>query len=110
MKKILPYLLLVPMILIMGVLVFYPIIATFSYSLKKWQLTAPGDIHFIGLQNYSAVLTSGSFWYSFQNTLFLLVIVVLLATVSGFLLSAFLNVDTKYSGCLLAIEIGRAHV
>ena len=61
MKKILPYLLLAPMILIMGVLVFYPIIATFSYSLKKWQLTAPGDIHFIGLQNYSAVLTSGSF-------------------------------------------------
>lgn len=105
MKKILPYLLLAPMILIMGVLVFYPIIATFSYSLKKWQLTAPGDIHFIGLQNYSAVLTSGSFWYSFQNTLFLLVIVVLLTTVSGFLLSAFLNVDTKYSGCLLAIAI-----
>lgn len=29
-KKILPYLLLAPMILIMGVLVFYPIITTFA--------------------------------------------------------------------------------
>ena len=34
-KKILPYLLLAPMILIMGVLVFYPIAATFSYSPKN---------------------------------------------------------------------------
>ena len=43
-KKILPYLLLTPMILIMGVLVFYPIAATFSYSLKYWKLTAPNDV------------------------------------------------------------------
>ena len=37
-KKILPYLLLAPMILIMGVLVFYPIITTFAYSLKDGNL------------------------------------------------------------------------
>ena len=49
-QKILPYLLLAPMMLIMGVLVFYPIAATFSYSLKKWRLTAPGDIRFIGFE------------------------------------------------------------
>lgn len=105
MKKILPYLLLAPMLLIMCVLVFYPITATFSYSLKKWKLTAPGDIHFIGLRNYSTILKSGSFWYSFQNTVFILVIVVLLTTVFGFLLSAFLNIDIKCSGSLLAIAI-----
>ena len=46
-KKILPYLLLTPMILIMGVLVFYPIAATFSYSLKYWKLTAPNDVHLL---------------------------------------------------------------
>ena len=62
-KKILPYLLLTPMILIMGVLVFYPIIATFSYSLKKWKLTAPGDIHYIGIKNYIDIIQSDSFWY-----------------------------------------------
>ena len=55
-KKILPYLLLTPMILIMGVLVFYPVIATFSYSLKKWKLTAPNDIHVVGLRNYATIL------------------------------------------------------
>ena len=75
-KKILPYLLLAPMILIMGVLVFYPIITTFSYSLKKWKLTAPGDIQFIGLKNYVDILQSESFRYSMQNTIFILVFVV----------------------------------
>ncbi|MCI8798178.1 MAG: sugar ABC transporter permease, partial [Dorea sp.] len=75
-KKILPYLLLTPMILIMGVLVFYPVIATFSYSLKKWKLTAPNDIHVVGLRNYATILKSDSFWYSFRNTLFILAVVV----------------------------------
>lgn len=104
-KKILPYLLLSPMILIMGVLVFYPIIATFSYSLKKWKLTAPNDIHMVGLRNYSAILKSDSFWYSFWNTLFILVVVVLLTTILGFLVSVFLNIDVKWSGLLLAVAM-----
>ena len=104
-KKILPYLLLSPMILIMGVLVFYPIIATFSYSLKKWKLTAPNDIHMVGLRNYAAILKSDSFWYSFQNTIFILAVVVLLTTVLGFLTSIFLNIDVKWSGILLAVAM-----
>lgn len=68
-QKILPYLLLAPMMLIMGVLVFYPIAATFSYSLKKWKLTAPGDIRFIGFDNYKNILKSESFWYQFAEHL-----------------------------------------
>ncbi len=104
-KKILPYLLLAPMILIMGVLVFYPIIATFSYSLKKWKLTAPADIHFIGLKNYIDILKSDSFWYSMQNTLFILVFVVVFTTLLGYLISVYLNVDVKGSGVLLALAI-----
>lgn len=104
-KKILPYLLLAPMMLIMGVLVFYPIIATFSYSLKKWKLTAPNDIRFLGLKNYAVILTSDSFWYSFRNTLFILVVVVVLTTVLGFLVSVFLNIEVKWSGILLAVAI-----
>lgn len=93
------------MILIMGVLVFYPIIATFSYSLKKWKLTAPNDIHMVGLRNYVSILSSDSFWYSFQNTLFILAVVVLLTTILGFLTSIFLNIDVKWSGILLAVAM-----
>ena len=104
-KKILPYLLLAPMILIMGVLVFYPIAATFSYSLKKWKLTAPGDIRFIGFDNYKNILKSESFWYRLQNTLFLLVLIVVATSILGVLVSLFLNIQVKGAGILLAIAV-----
>lgn len=104
-KKILPYLLLAPMMLIMGVLVFYPIAATFSYSLKKWKLTAPGDIRFIGFDNYKNILKSESFWYSLQNTLFLLVLVVVATSILGVLVSLFLNIQVKGAGILLAVAV-----
>ena len=101
-KKVVPYLLLAPMILIMGALVFYPVAATFSYSLKKWKLTQPGDIRVIGFKNYVDILTSDSFWYSLQNTLVILAVVVALTTVVGFLVSSFLNIQVRLSGVLLA--------
>lgn len=104
-QKILPYLLLAPMMLIMGVLVFYPIAATFSYSLKKWKLTAPGDIRFIGFDNYKNILKSESFWYSLQNTLFLLVLVVVATSILGVLVSLFLNIRVKGAGILLAVAV-----
>lgn len=104
-KKILPYLLLAPMILVMGALVFYPIITTFSYSLKKWKLTAPGDIQFIGLKNYVDILQSESFRYSMQNTIFILVFVVVFTTIIGYLVSIYLNFEGKFAGVLLALAI-----
>lgn len=104
-QKILPYLLLAPMMLIMGVLVFYPIAATFSYSLKKWKLTAPGNIRFIGFDNYKNILKSESFWYSLQNTLFLLVLVVVATSILGVLVSLFLNIQVKGAGILLAVAV-----
>ena len=97
--------LLTPMILIMGVLVFYPIVATFSYSLKKWKLTAPGDIRFIGLKNYLQILGSDDFWYSMQNTLFILVFVVACTTLLGFFIGTFLNIRVRFSGILLALAV-----
>lgn len=104
-KKVVPYLLLAPMILIMGALVFYPVAATFSYSLKKWKLTQPGDIRVIRFKNYVDILTSDSFWYSLQNTLVILAVVVVLTTVVGFLVSSFLNIQVRLSGVLLALAV-----
>lgn len=105
MKKVLPYLLLAPMMIIMGALVFYPVIVTFSYSMKRWKLTAPNDIAFIGWDNYVSVLKSPSFWYSLQNTFFILLVVVVLTTLVGIAVAMFLNVDTKIAGLLLAVTV-----
>ena len=104
-NKILPYLILTPMMLIMGVLVFYPIITTFSYSLKKWKLTAPGDIHYVGLKNYINILSSESFRYSMGNTVYILIFVVVFTALIGYLISIYLNADVKCAGLLLALAI-----
>jgi len=99
------YSLLAPMIIVMLILVIYPIIATFSYSLKKWKLSKPNDIKFIGLKNYINILSSESFIYSVRNTLYILVAVVVITTVISILVALFLNVKVKFSGILLAIAI-----
>lgn len=89
----------------MGVLVFYPIIVTFSYSLQKMKLTQPQNTAFVGLKNYISIIKSESFMYSLQNTMFLLVVVVLLTLVFGVIVAMMLNVDTKISGILMAITV-----
>lgn len=93
------------MMVIMGVLVFFPVMATFSYSLKRWKLTAPSDIAFIGLENYRSVLQSPSFWYSMENTLFLVCMIVLLTGILGLAVALFLDVESRASGLLLAVAI-----
>ena len=105
MKKKLPYILLAPMMIIMGVLVFYPVIATFIYSLKKWKLTEPGNIKYVGLKNYKDVLMSDSFKYSLTNTIIILITVVLLTLVFGVALSLFLNIETKGTALFLAVSV-----
>lgn len=104
-KKILPYLLHCTHDFDHGVLlVFYPIITTFAYSLKRWKLTEPGNIHYIGLKIYR-YFTVGSFKYSMQNSLFILVFVIVFTTIIGYLVSVYLNLECKCAGMLLAIAI-----
>ena len=104
-REKLAYTLLAPMIIIMLVLVIYPIAATFSYSLKKWKLSKPNDIRFIGLKNYINILNSESFLQSVKNTLFILGTVVIFTTIVSILVALFLNIKVRFSGVLLAIAI-----
>lgn len=99
------YLLLLPAGLLMAGLVLYPILVTFTYSLKRMKLTAPADTSFIGLENYRSVLSSGDFWYALANTAVIIVGVVLLCTLCGLCLSVTLNVETRIRGLLTAVAI-----
>ena len=96
---------LIPGIILMSTLVFYPILRTFLYSLQRIKLTEPNNIKFIGLDNYKLILQSESFWMSLQNSLIVLVIVIIIATIIGVLVALLLNVNTKVKGILTAIAI-----
>ncbi|MCL5019724.1 MAG: sugar ABC transporter permease [Patescibacteria group bacterium] len=66
--KYLPYYLSLPALLaLIGIL--YPFILGVYYTFTNYSLTAPDDMHFIGLKNYSAIFSDPRFWRSFEITL-----------------------------------------
>ncbi|MDO4272185.1 MAG: sugar ABC transporter permease [Eubacteriales bacterium] len=65
-KKLRPYLYLVPMAVLMGIFVIYPLISLFSTSFTKWD--GLGAKEFIGIKNYIKAMDSTKFWYSIKLT------------------------------------------
>lgn len=104
-SKILPYILISPAFIIMAVFVVYPIIVTFFYSLRKMKLTAPKDTAFIGFENYINTLKSFDFWYSLQNSIIIMIIVIIICVLFGLLSALILNVDSKFKNILMAIAV-----
>ncbi len=73
--KINPYIYLIPCMLIFGVFLFYPFIKTIYLSLYKTDKMGLPKI-FVGMENYTKLLTSKSFYNSLIVTLIFVAIVV----------------------------------
>ena len=102
-KNTTPYIMLAPSIVLMCGLVFYPILVTFTYSLQQMKLTEPQNDKIVGLKNYQLILSDSGFWYSFCNSLIILVGVVILTVVIGIAFAMLLNVNTKIKGLLQTV-------
>ena len=68
-----PYLYIAPFFLLFAVFGAYPLVYTFWVSLHEWDLLAQ-DHPFVGLSNYSALMSDTDFWNSVYNTLGIFVI------------------------------------
>ncbi len=86
-----PYLLLSPAMLVTILVIFYPIVRTFTYSFMQYILWKPKEIRFIGFGNYLKALEDPVFWISFQNTLIWIVGVISLQLLLGFGTALLLN-------------------
>lgn len=104
-NKVLPYILILPAVVIMAVFVLYPIIVTLFYSLRKMKLTAPKDTAFVGFDNYIYTLKSFDFWYSLQNSIIIMVIVVIICVLLGLLFASILNFESRLKNILMAIAV-----
>lgn len=100
-----PWLLLLPIILIMGIFVFYPIIQTFYYSLHNYKLTRPDQLEYIGIQNYLDVLQAKDFQRVLLNSAVVLAAVILIATTLSIIFGMLLNIRTKITPALTAVAI-----
>lgn len=100
------YLYVLPAIVVMLVVIAYPIYYTADLSFYK---TPPGlqlrDKSFVGIDNYTAILTSDVFWRVTLNTVIWTVFSTLIAFVLGFALALALHRDFPGRGVLRAIFI-----
>ena len=68
-ERHLPLALLLPSILVILLIVGFPMLYSLYLSFTNYNLTSPGDIKFIGLQNYVTLLTKDPlFWKAFGRT------------------------------------------
>jgi multiple sugar transport system permease protein len=71
-KRFVPYILLIPAIIVFAVLTFQPIIYGTYISLNRWNWREGGfnSIRFIGLQNYATTLGDMEFWNDLLHTFY----------------------------------------
>ena len=65
-RQIVPYLFVLPNILLLAVFVLGPVVFSFAMSFTKWDALTPGA--FIGLQNYANLFTDEVFLTALRNT------------------------------------------
>ncbi|SDL75012.1 carbohydrate ABC transporter permease [Nonomuraea jiangxiensis] len=84
------YLYVLPMLVLLLAFVIYPIIASLGYTFYRWDgIGEPGD--FVGLANFSRVMTDGIFWGALRNTFFYVLLVVPIQLVLALALALVLN-------------------
>lgn len=92
MKKIEPYIWLLPSILMMGCMIMIPIFNVFRASVTEISKVGVYK-EFNGFANYIAVFKKQTFWHTLQNTVVWTIVVVGLSTLIGFILALVLNVE-----------------
>ncbi|CDQ38418.1 MULTISPECIES: carbohydrate ABC transporter permease [Virgibacillus] len=86
-KKVVPYVFISPFIITFLILTLYPAIQGIIMS---FQSVLPGQVSFIGLENYSRI-TNGTFYKALTNTTIYVVLTVIILTVIPILLAVFLD-------------------
>ncbi|OFN03939.1 sugar ABC transporter permease [Aerococcus sp. HMSC062A02] len=104
-KRFKPWLLLSPMLVIMLVFVVYPICRTLVYSFYRLKLTEPGNVRFVGLENYLTVLQSSDFYQALINSLLVLIFVLVIGLIMSLAIALMLNRRHVITPVLTAIAI-----
>ena len=104
-KKLFPYLLLIPSLIPIVVILIYPICETFVISLFKKNPMRPDADLFIGLGNYIKLFHEESFFLGLKNSLELTLVTVVGSNLVGLGLALLLNMEFKGRGIFRALVI-----
>jgi ABC-type sugar transport system permease subunit len=98
--EILPFLLILPTVIVLLAIQVYPAFYTIALSVQK---RTPAGWEFVGLGNFQRLLSSSSFWESVGHTLIFLVGYAGLTLTLGFFIALLLNRKMKLSGFYITV-------
>ena len=103
-QKRLAWFLIAPSVLVVLIIIAYPTIQVFVYSVLKYKLDGVTPPSFVGLDNYAFVLTDPDWWSAVSVTLIFTVVSVVLESVLGLAIAMVAN--SKFKGrTLLRVAI-----
>ena len=88
-RNVLPYLVVSPYLVHLGLFVLFPVIFSIVLTFHKWNIISP--MEYVGLDNFARLFQDRLFWRALLNTLFFLVIHIPLQIVIALALAYFLN-------------------
>ena len=98
-------LLLLPCLLLLLISVILPVVLTFRYSLKYYNLTEPQNEKFIWFENYVKIFKDPHFYNALYNSILILVMVMIIGLVLSVITGLVLNVKSKINPVLTALVI-----
>jgi multiple sugar transport system permease protein len=87
------FLFLAPLAAVLLAVAVFPILYSFYISLFSLKLTRPNRVPFVGLDNYTAVLSDPQFWLAVERTMLFSVMSVAAIAVLALLIALLLNQD-----------------
>jgi ABC-type sugar transport system permease subunit len=82
---------LMPLVIVLGGVALFPIGYALYLSLFRLKLTRPGNVPFVGFDNYLLLLEDSGFWAAAGRTAYFAVVVVVATTVLALLVALLLN-------------------
>ncbi len=96
MKKIVPYIFVLPYVIFFVLFIAFPIGFSIYLTFHDWNIIAP--MEFTGLANYERLVKDHLFWKSLGNTLIFLLIHIPLQIIIALFLAELLNQEIKLKG------------
>ncbi|OON90775.1 MAG: ABC transporter permease [Epulopiscium sp. Nele67-Bin002] len=93
-KQYMPFLFLLPSLIVFTIFMFWPVLRTFYLSFFSWNMIKPTK-DFVGLDNYVSVLTDPITYQVIQNTFIYILILLVINFIAPYILSFVLSVVIK---------------
>ena len=97
--------LLFPSLILLLISVIFPVILTFRYSLKNYNLTEPYNEKFIWFDNYIKIFKDAHFYNALYNSVIILILVMIIGMAFSIIIGVVLNKKSKINPLLTALVI-----